>query len=402
MAERAMAVMNHRSLKGRPMRIMWSLRDPMARRTGVGNLFVKNLEEWIGGSELEELFKEYGFVVSCKVALDENGNSKGFGFVQMGTEEGAQSAIKNLHGKVPDGGTKQLYVSNFVKKSQREALSPQSQKYTNLYVKNLEADFTDDLLRAKFSEFGDVASAVIMKDELGKSRGFGFVTLKGFNQAMKAMDALNGSMFGSKKIYVGFAQKKALREEILKQHFSEKKSAEDCTKKGTNVYVKCLAASVNDKTLKIYFSICGEVVSAKVMRYPNGISKGFGFVSYSSPEEATKAVTTLHGALFHGNSIYVAMAQRKEERQKVLQIQFAKTMAQSTSYSRPAVYPLPHYWQPRNYVHYQGYKYLYPVTVPVYYRQQSAYTQYAASVSSQMQNSVHLSAYPQYAASASS
>ena len=69
---------------------------------------LKNLEEWIGSLELEQLFKDYGDVVSCKVALDENGNSKGFGFVQMGSVEAAKSAKVALHGKIVDCGTKQL------------------------------------------------------------------------------------------------------------------------------------------------------------------------------------------------------------------------------------------------------------------------------------------------------
>lgn len=66
------------------------------------------MEEWFGAAELEELFKEYGSVVSCKVAQDENGKSKCFGFVQMGSEDGAKSAIVGLHGKILDGGTKEL------------------------------------------------------------------------------------------------------------------------------------------------------------------------------------------------------------------------------------------------------------------------------------------------------
>lgn len=65
---------------------------------------------------------------------------------------------------------------------------------------------------------------------------------------------------------------------------------------GSNLYVKNLANSVDDKALQELFSPCGEVVSAKVMRYPNGTSKGFGFVSYSSREAGDHALLTLRGA----------------------------------------------------------------------------------------------------------
>lgn len=59
--------------------------------------------------------------------------------------------------------------------------------------------------------------------------------------------------------------------------------------------MKYLDDSVDGRALHEYFSQCGQVVSARVMQHANGVSKGFGFVSFTSPEEATRAVAMLHG-----------------------------------------------------------------------------------------------------------
>ena len=49
-------------------------------------------------------------------------------------------------------------------------------RYTNVYVNNFGDDFTSDNLRQEFEKFGIVTSAVVMEDETGKSKGFGFVS----------------------------------------------------------------------------------------------------------------------------------------------------------------------------------------------------------------------------------
>ena len=69
-------------------------------------LYVGNLSYNTTSSDLEQLFAAHGSVQSAEVISDrDTGRSKGFGFVQMGTDEEAQAAIAGLNGQQHDGRT---------------------------------------------------------------------------------------------------------------------------------------------------------------------------------------------------------------------------------------------------------------------------------------------------------
>ncbi|MBN2445593.1 MAG: RNA-binding protein [Phycisphaerae bacterium] len=77
----------------------------------MGNkLYVGNLSYQISNADLEQLFAQHGTVRSAKVIEDrDTGQSKGFGFVEMGSDEEAQTAIQALDGQ--DYGGRALKVN---------------------------------------------------------------------------------------------------------------------------------------------------------------------------------------------------------------------------------------------------------------------------------------------------
>lgn len=67
-------------------------------------LFVGSLAYAVTDEMLEEFFKQAGNVVSAKVIIDrDTSRSKGFGFVEMGSEEEAKAAVEQLNGKELEG-----------------------------------------------------------------------------------------------------------------------------------------------------------------------------------------------------------------------------------------------------------------------------------------------------------
>jgi len=339
-AERALDTMNFDVLKGRPIRIMWSQRDPSLRRSGVGNVFIKNLDKSIDNKAMYDTFSAFGNILSCKVAQDADGGSKGYGFVHFETEEAAMNAIQKVNGMLLN--EKKVFVGRFVPRKEREKeLGEKAKKFTNVYIKNFGEDLGDEKLKEVFSKFGKITSykvvkekdlaqhaegAEIMADESGKNKGFGFVSFEDSESAEKAVEELNGvEMFG-KTLYVGRAQKKAERQQELKKKFEQLKLERLNRYQGVNLYVKNLDDTIDDERLRKEFAPYGTITSAKVMN-EEGRSKGFGFVCFSSPEEATKAVTEMNGRIIVAKPLYVALAQGKEDRKAHLASQYIQRMA---------------------------------------------------------------------------
>jgi cold-inducible RNA-binding protein len=83
----------------------------------------------------------------------------------------------------------------------------------------------------------------------------------------------------------------------------------------TKLFVGNLSFNTTENDLQSAFAAHGQVVEANLMMdRMTGRSRGFAFVTYSTPEEAQKAIEAMHGAQLDGRALTVNVARPKEER----------------------------------------------------------------------------------------
>ena len=185
-----------------------------------------------------------------------------------------------------------------------------------------------------FKPYGEILSAVIMRNQGGFSLGFGFVCFKEADSAAKALASLNGR----EGLYVRQALKKNERELEIKR--ITEKFRNSMLK--FNLYFKNFPIESTEDELKEFFSQFGEIKSLKVMRKrvevaqssslsvdeesksqspssqvlkPLGESLGFGFVSFNSIESAIRAKHECKNLQFKGRLLIVNQFEPKSVRQ---------------------------------------------------------------------------------------
>ena len=214
------------------------------------NLLVKNLSPQVSAHLLWNTFIKFGDVRSSKLMIDIMGESKGFGFISYYKWEDAVKAKDSLNDKELLG--KNIKI-NFLEKGRKHVV-----KKNNIYVKEIpKKDFSDKDLIKLFEKFGKINSAIVLKDEKGESKGFGFVCFEKPEDAEKAKNEMNGKkVFDNveNKLYVSFALKKAERkEELIKMKEKLFKESQKMT-----IYAKIL----DDEIIKT-----DEIFKNRIMEY---------------------------------------------------------------------------------------------------------------------------------------
>ena len=302
--------MNFTELKGNELIVSWYKQGGVKDKVS-GNVFVKGLSADTKSKDLHAFFSAFGNVFSCRVKYAPNGKCKGYGYVQFETKEIAQKVISEANDKAFKGS--KISISPFLS---RENRSSSFNIQNNLFVKNIPKSYTNEDLKRLFAGYGEILSAVAIKETMDakENKGFGFICFKNQADAKKAEEKMKNTQVEGQMLYICQAlskieRKKQLREERLKIF-------KDC-----NLYVKELPETVDDEKLKKGFEEFGKVVSAKVMMARKQeedkvvfVSKKFGFVCFSKKEEAKEAIAGSAKKQILDAMLYVAIAEKKEER----------------------------------------------------------------------------------------
>eukprot|EP01062_Namystynia_karyoxenos_P011216 TRINITY_DN13_c0_g1_i3.p2 TRINITY_DN13_c0_g1~~TRINITY_DN13_c0_g1_i3.p2 ORF type:complete len:648 (+),score=229.45 TRINITY_DN13_c0_g1_i3:124-1944(+) len=323
-AERALETLNYTTIKDRAVRIMWSQRDPALRKSGAGNVFIKNLDTTIDNKALFDTFSAFGNILSCKVVTDAEGNSRGFGFVHFETEDAAKEAIDRVNGMLLNGS--KVFVGPFIKRQTRQSATLAN--YTNVYVKELVDTADAEMLRDRFQEFGEVTSTFTKKHPV-LEKVFGFVNFAEHEQAVKAVEKWHdtevaGLSGEGRKLYVQRAMKRAEREQEMRRKLAAERAKRQFPP-GNNLYVKNIEEHMTDADLRAQFAPFGAITSAVVMKdKETRVSRSFGFVCFADPGAANKALQEMNGKMVGSKPLYVNVAQRKEVRRSMLEMQYAQ------------------------------------------------------------------------------
>ncbi|KAI0514398.1 hypothetical protein F5B22DRAFT_239019 [Xylaria bambusicola] len=171
-------------------------------------------------------------------------------------------------------------------------------KEATVYVGNIDERATDALIWELMVQAGPVVNVHLPKDRVTQShQGFGFVEFNGEVDADYAAKVMNGiRLYG-----------KALR--VNKASADKQKPLEI----GAELFIGNLDPMVDEKILYDTFSRFGTLIAPpKVARDDNGLSKGYGFVSYSSFEASDDAINNMNGQFLMNKDVSVQYAYKKD------------------------------------------------------------------------------------------
>lgn len=345
-AIKAITTLNGKQIQNKQIKV--ALARPSGEDIKHANLYIKGITKEMNRDELAELFKPYGEIIQSKILVDQyTGYSKGAGFILFSKRSEADAAIQALHNTKPHGLPD--YIS--VKRAKDES----GEKSMVHHVIHHYQYPPGGELRGAFS--GPDLSGYSAPNVIGyagyPSSGPGTMTPAPMSQ-MNSMNPMNAS----RNFYPQYAPNNANRigqavklepqapynfvpasypaqlspvnnASLPDVSFGQRFSSMSLGSQGSSnsnsdtrdgpvkvnergfsevLFVYNIGANADEKTLWSLFQPYGEITKVNVIRDhgKGGVSKGFGFVTMATPDQAQVAMEHLNGYMLNGREIQVS------------------------------------------------------------------------------------------------
>ncbi|GFW37288.1 ELAV-like protein 1 [Trichonephila clavipes] len=263
-AARAIQTLNGFQLQNKKIKVAYS--RPGGDNIKNANLYIRGIPKTMTEEQLESLLSEFGEIIQVRLLKDATGGrNKGVGFVLYDQRNQAEDAIKKLNGQILEGGTEPLmikYAEDNAKKVRAPMSNPITTPYVDpfgvggrfggggpvrhsiqgrfrynpmtnmggmnsygysaasglnvasdsghiLFVYNIGPDTDEKTVWQLFARYGTVQKVnVIREGGTGAGKGYGFVTMPNYDEAVLAIESLNGIAFFGKPLQVSFKSSK--------------------------------------------------------------------------------------------------------------------------------------------------------------------------------------------------
>ncbi|XP_075274274.1 nucleolin [Opisthocomus hoazin] len=262
-------------------------------------LFLKNLPYRLTEDEIREVFDN---ALEIRIVMNKEGNSKGMAYVEFKTEAEANKALEEKQGTEIDG--RAIVIDFTGEKSHQEHQKGGGERESKtLIVNNLSYAASEETLQELFKK----ASSIKMpQNNQGRPKGYAFVEFPTTEDAKEALNSCNNTEIEGRSIRLEFSspawQKGSMN---ARGGFNQQSKT---------LFVRGLSEDTTEETLRESFE--GSVSARIVTDRDTGSSKGFGFVDFSSPEDAKAAKEAMEDGEIDGNKVILDFAKPKGEFQR--------------------------------------------------------------------------------------
>ncbi|KAF9680791.1 hypothetical protein SADUNF_Sadunf06G0158200 [Salix dunnii] len=259
-----------------------------------GHGIVMPSSKWIAADGLHNLVVGQVVLGSCALSFE------------AGTDENI--TVQDDRQSETDGFDHEI-LEEEVEEGEADVETIKANEEGKLYVGNLPYSTTSSELAEVFEEAGRVFSAEVIYDRVtDRSRGFGFVNMGSVEEAKKAIRMFNGTQFGGRSVKVNFPEvpRGGEREVMGPRIQSGYRGFIDSEHK---IYAGNLGWRLTSEGLRDAFANQLGVLSAKVIyERDSRRSRGFGFVSFESAENAEAALEAMNGVEVEGRPLRLNLA----------------------------------------------------------------------------------------------